>query len=95
MINWPAQPGCTPSLPGTPGGVASGVESDVFVATFDPSGALVDYVTFGGSGYDWGRSIVVGDAGEVFVAGSFRETMTLRGQTFVAGPNDDIFVMRL
>lgn len=75
--------------------LASAGQTDVFIATFSPEGELVDFLAFGGTGEDWGNSIVVGDNGEVFVAGTFREQVTIRGQTFDAGPNDDVFVMQL
>jgi hypothetical protein len=75
--------------------LASAGQTDVFVATFGPDGQLVDFLSFGGTGEDWGNSIVVGDDGAVYVAGTFREEVTIRGQTFNAGANDDVFVMRL
>lgn len=70
-------------------------QTDVFVATFDPAGALEKIESFGGASEDWADAIVVSDAGKVYVAGTFRGTASFRGLLFEAGDNDDVFLMQL
>ena len=55
----------------SPGNPANGLNSDVFVTKFDPSGASLIYSTFlGGTGDDEGAQVVVDSAGYAYVTGT-------------------------
>ncbi len=77
---------------------------DAFVTEFDPAGAMVYSVEFGGGGYDAGRGIVVDRQGNAIVAGvtqsaDFPTTNAFQasfaGDTYNDGGGDDAFVTKL
>ena len=74
--------------------------SDIFVAKFDPDGALLWVTQAGGTGYqDWGRRIAVDGAGNSLVTGRFSKTATFgAGESnetlLTADGGDDIFVAK-
>jgi len=73
---------------------------DTFVVELNPGGSGLAYATFlGGSGWDFGRSIAVGEAGSAYVTGytSSIDFPTTVGafNTSYNGGNGDAFVARL
>ncbi len=52
-------------------------------------------VRFGGPGYDFGYGVVVDLDGDLWIAGSFRDTMDLGGAVLKAVDDSDAFVARL
>ena len=64
--------GGTPRFPPADGGSVGGLGggTDVLVARFRPDGGLVWATQLGGAGTEDGKALFVGDAGEVYVAGS-------------------------
>jgi hypothetical protein len=86
--------GWSSSLPATPGSFqnsASGL-ADAFVAKLDPSGATLLFATYlGGAENDFGQSIQVDNAGNVYIAGQTQSSnLPLAGafQTALLGESD-------
>jgi len=52
-------------------------------------------VRFGGPGYDLGSSVAVDPVGDLWISGSFRETMDLGGAVLEAVDDSDAFLARL
>ncbi|MEZ4700964.1 MAG: FlgD immunoglobulin-like domain containing protein [Rhodothermales bacterium] len=70
-------------------------DRDIFVAKYNPSGALVRATRHGGTGDDRGAAVVVRPAGDAhYVAGSFTGTASIAGSSYVAHGAQDIFLAR-
>ncbi|MGH7967019.1 MAG: SBBP repeat-containing protein, partial [Candidatus Binatia bacterium] len=68
---------------------------DIFVAKYDPSGALVWVTQAGGPGIDRGVSIAVDSSGNSYVRGVFRQTATFGAITLTSIDGSfDIFVAK-
>lgn len=57
------------------GTLNSAGQSDIFVATYDSSGAYIWAVRVGGTGVDVGQAIAINSSGEVVMAGTFKGTV--------------------
>ena len=68
--------------------------SDIFVATFDAAGALKWARGIGGVNYDDGMRIQFGNTGNVYMAGMFRESVTIGSQTFTTNTASDILLVK-
>jgi len=68
---------------------------DIFVAKYDIAGNFIWAKSFGGTGSDLGQSIAVDKLGNLYVTGSFQNTMTVGGTTLTAHDFNDGFIMKL
>ena len=82
----------TMNIGGTPL-VSAGVY-DVFLAKFDPSGAVQWSRRFGGTGTDGATGVAVDAAGNVAITGSYQSTVNFGGSPLVSRGGDDIFVAK-
>ena len=73
---------------------ASGGNPDIFVAKFDPSGALLWARQAGGTGTDIGTGVAVDYAGNCFVTGCFQGTASFGTTTVVSNGGNDVFVAK-
>ncbi|MDI1427988.1 hypothetical protein [Polyangium sorediatum] len=69
--------------------------SDVFVLKLNPAGAFVWSRAYGAAGGDEGSAVAVDPAGNVIVAGHFRNTINFGVGTLTAVGLDDLFVLKL
>ncbi|MBW2733098.1 MAG: hypothetical protein JRH20_11960 [Deltaproteobacteria bacterium] len=74
--------------------LVSAGNSDVFVVSHSPSGALRWSRRFGGTQYDMGSGVAV-HGGDVVVTGSFKEHSNFGGETLTSVGHDDVFLVRL
>jgi hypothetical protein len=74
--------------------IPSAGNADVFVAKFDPLGNHIWSGGFGGTGIDRGASIDSDGAGNVLVAGYFRDTVNFGGGPLTSAGSDDIFMAK-
>lgn len=65
---------------------------DVFIASYDPTGAHRWSVAFGGSAHDMGKAVAVDPTGKVFVTGSVEGTVDLGGGPKTGPGKLDTFV---
>ncbi len=68
---------------------------DVFVAKYDAAGTHQWSLRAGGTGTDWGASITVDSANNVFVGGDFEGTAVFPGGVLVSAGSSDMFIMKL
>jgi hypothetical protein len=69
---------------------------DIFVAKLDPDGNWLWVVQAGGTGPDWGGGVAVDGAGNAYVTGSYRGTVSFGSYTLTAYVNyNDMFVAKL
>jgi hypothetical protein len=70
--------------------------TDVFVTKYSRSGSFLWAVRMGGAANDTGRGIAVGSGGDLFVAGTYRNTATFGSSPLTAPTNDpDAFLAKL
>ncbi len=77
---------------------ASGNDNDydIFVAKLDPDGNWLWAIQAGGLFSDWGYSIALDNAGNIYMTGWFAGTATFGSHTLIAsGDENDIFVAKL
>jgi hypothetical protein len=76
--------------------LTSAGNDDVFVAMYDPSGALLWAKSAGGNGLDRASSIALDAAGNIYVIGSFNGTTTFGPGSVLSSVSntDDIFVAK-
>lgn len=67
---------------------------DMFVAKYDPSGALLWIKAAGGSMGDYAHCIAIDAAGDVYVAGEYETTADFEGTTITAKSDNDIFLAK-
>jgi hypothetical protein len=67
---------------------------DIFLAKFDPTGALHWSDHYGGTSSDGGKALWVDDAGNTTLTGHFRNTIDLGGGTLTSAGDRDVFVAR-
>ena len=71
-------------------------DQDMFVAKLSPGGDRWLWArSAGGKGYDLGRGVAVDAAGQVYVVGSFTDSMSLGATTLTSKGARDVFVARL
>lgn len=70
-------------------------KSEAFVAQLDAQGKIKWVVTAGGPSYDQCNGVAVNPGGDVLLAGSFWQTMTLGSVKLVSKGNADVFVAQL
>jgi hypothetical protein len=68
--------------------------SDIFVATFDAAGTLKWTSGVGGVNYDQGMRVRFGKNGNVYLAGMFRESVTVGTQTFTTNTASDLLLVK-
>lgn len=73
----------------------SGGHHDVFLASYDQSGEHVWSRRFGASGDDRGRAVAVDAEGNIYVAGSFEETVMFGDIELASAGACDVFVTAL
>jgi hypothetical protein len=79
---------------GGPTFTAGGSDFDMFVASFDGSGALRFSKAFGGTGYFIPHAVACGDAGQIAITGDFDHAVTFGGNQL--NPlGQDFFVVEL
>ena len=72
----------------------SGYE-DIFVAKINANGNWLWATKAGGSSSDWGRGIIIDDAGNCFITGGFSEMATFGSHSLTSNGDADIFVAKL
>ena len=77
------------------GPVTSEGDHDLFIARFDGNGNLSWSRSFGGPGADEPTWVRVDDWGNVWVTGSFQDTVDLGGNLVSSAGSHDIFVLKL
>ncbi|MEZ4708965.1 MAG: SBBP repeat-containing protein [Caldilineaceae bacterium] len=85
---------------GTPAIPNHGSNRDVFVVKYDPNGAFQWVYAAGGTGSDVGNAIVVDDADNVYITGSFENTVDFDpdpdgAAELISAGSDDIFLVAL
>ena len=76
--------------------LSSAGNTDIFVAKYTTQGNHLWSKRFGGSSYDYGRSVVVdGESGDVVVTGYFKKTADFGDETLISAGDADIFLMTL
>jgi len=70
-------------------------EYDIFVVKYDAAGAPVWVRVFGGSGNDNVNALAADSAGNIWMTGYFSGTVSFGGETFSAGADVDIFLLKL
>lgn len=86
-----------------PGAGTSNVTSiggtDIFVSKLDPDGTLLWVKSFGGSNYDLSSSIAIDDLGNIYMTGTFTETVDFDPgggvSTLTSEGGADIFILKL
>lgn len=82
----------------TSGEFASNGATDAFLAKYSPSGELLLQITFGGTGNDVARDIVLASDGSIYVTGDFEGTMDIDPSSavsnLVSAGDKDIFIVR-
>lgn len=69
------------------------VNSDAFVVKHSPSGSVEWAIQIGGAGFDDGTDVAIGSTGDVYVTGTFENTVTLGATTtLVSAGQRDVFV---
>ncbi len=68
--------------------------SDVFIAKFDSSGKTLWAKQFGGKGFDFGKDIVLDKENNIFIAGTFQDTISIDNKTFISNGSSDIFTAK-
>jgi outer membrane protein OmpA-like peptidoglycan-associated protein len=66
---------------------------DIFLAKYDPEGNCLWATNAGSDGTDEGRSVIVDDAGYIYITGFF-EGRALFGEIFVKGDKQSLFVAK-
>ena len=78
--------------------LANGNATDAFVVRYDSIGEYLSHSSFGGSGTEWGRSIAMPNANEVYFAGSFNDTVDFglggASQQAISNGDEDFFVLK-
>jgi hypothetical protein len=74
--------------------LASAGSFDIFLAKYDPSGALMWAKSAGGSGADFGFGVAVDISGNSYVTGRFTGNATFDAVTLVDNGGGDIFVAK-
>ena len=76
------------------GALFSAGNKDVFLVKYSSSGAYLWSKRFGSPGFDLGGPVAVDSSGNVFVAGTFDQTIDLGGGTLRTAGGRDIFVAK-
>lgn len=74
------------------GDVVTARDFDMFLAKYSSNGALQSVRTMGGTGMDQPYALAIDSAGNVLMAGSFENTMSLNGQSLVSAGDTDMFI---
>ncbi|MGC9362177.1 MAG: SBBP repeat-containing protein [Candidatus Syntrophosphaera sp.] len=74
--------------------LASNGENDIFVAKLDPGGNWLWATSAGGTSNDYSEGVATDGSGNIYIAGSFRETVTF-GSTTLSADYNDVFVAKL
>ena len=77
------------------GNTASAGEDDAFVLALDASGAYLWVQRIAGTGHDHARAVALDPSGNIFVVGSFTETMSIGATTLSSPGRTDAFVAKL
>ncbi len=77
------------------GSVTSAGLDDMYIAKYTSSGTPAWIKRLGGSGYENAWSMALNDSGDIFIAGTFGNTVIIGSNTFTAiNPGVDIFVAK-
>jgi hypothetical protein len=68
---------------------------DVFVAKYDKSGAVLWAISFGGCSADYVEGLTVDDDLNIYLSGSFNDSISIENQTFKSAGSDDYYVIKL
>lgn len=74
--------------------LTSAGQHDIFVAMLDRDGNFVRALRIGGTGEELTGDVAVNSAGELYVCGSFLNTVTIGTNTLVSGGSYDAFVAK-
>ncbi|MEM7553729.1 MAG: SBBP repeat-containing protein [Cyanobacteria bacterium P01_A01_bin.84] len=75
--------------------LTSNGESDAFVAKLDNSGNVLWAQNLGGTSLDSGNHITVDEKDNIYVTGSFEDTVTFGDTTFSSNSENDSFILKL
>ncbi|CAH0995712.1 hypothetical protein EMA8858_01837 [Emticicia aquatica] len=70
-------------------------ETDFYIAKFDKDGVYQASFSGGGTGADYGNTIVQDSQGWIFVGGDFHNTITIDGLDYVSKGGSDMFLVNL
>jgi hypothetical protein len=72
---------------------------DTFVLKLNPAGELAWVLPLGGAGYEYGHAIELDNSGNIWLAGSFQQTLDLDPgpgtSNVVSNGGDDVFIVKL
>lgn len=68
--------------------------SDAFIAELDTSGNILWIKQFGGKGFDFGKDIALDKDDNIFVAGTFQDTISIDMKTIISNGSSDIFTAK-
>ena len=79
--------------------VSANNDQDIFLLKLDASGNFVWVKTFGGVGADYGYSVALDPTGDIYLAGSFKQTVDFDPgagvSSLTAKGNSDLFILKL
>lgn len=75
--------------------LTSSGSSDTFVAKLDTSGSWLWAVRGGGSSHDFANGISIDSEGNLYIVGSFKQTVTFGSSTFTSSGDYDAFIAKL
>ena len=75
--------------------LGSGTTNDMFVAKYSPAGAVLWATRLGGTGDDVASAVTVDGTGNVFVAGTFENSIAVAGTTLTSAGTTDMLLVRL
>ncbi|NJO58573.1 MAG: DUF4114 domain-containing protein [Richelia sp. RM2_1_2] len=75
--------------------LTSNGESDAFIAKLDNNGNIVWAQSFGGTLLDFGNKLSVDDKDNIYVTGSFEDTVSFGDTTFTSSSENDSFILKL
>jgi hypothetical protein len=68
--------------------------TDIFLASYDATGSHLWSRCYGGATYDYGQGVCTGGPGELWLTGSFQQTVDFGGGPLTSAGSTDIFVAR-
>ncbi|MFM7148933.1 MAG: hypothetical protein ACKO23_03735, partial [Gemmataceae bacterium] len=74
---------------------SSSSATDIFVAKYDPFGAMIWAKGFGGSLYDEGYGVITDNDGNVYATGYFQGTVSFGGSSLTSEGVSDAFIIKL
>jgi len=74
--------------------ISSNGLSDAFIARIDTSGTVIWIRTAGGTGYDSASGVTVDDNGNIYISGTFSDSVNFGPFQVISNGGDDIFICK-